>query len=114
MTSYSWEFVSLVCYSVVPPFANVVYSVKWARRALSDDGLSVVLYGETTLPEPAATDAFVPFRDLSPEIVSSWVAGVIGSEEQGRLDGVLEAEIERQRAPATVELPPPWYNASVG
>jgi len=106
MTTYAWQFDSLDVIPTYQTVTDVVESMHW--RLTADDGLGhqAQAYGETKAGAPDLNN-FIPFADLTPQVVEGWCETALGPE----LDEVkawLVGQITEQVDPTIVSLPPPW------
>ena len=70
---------------------SVVGTAHWAA-SLTDGDLTVSSYGTCTFnhKDPADSD-FIPFDDLTEEVVLSWVQNKIGKEIEAKLNSQMDA-----------------------
>jgi len=78
---------------------SVVLTAHW-RASLTDGGYTASSYGAEGFNQksPDAPD-FIPYEDLTPEIVKGWVTDKIGEDIQAG----LEAQIEAQKNPTSAK-----------
>ena len=105
--TYWWEYPAFDCYPDKDGYIDVVFTIHWRYNAKDDAGHSAVVYS-TQAVSYTEGDPFVPFADLTPEIVTGWVTTAMGPEKVAEFDANLAAQIEQQIHPSQVTLPPPW------
>ncbi len=105
--TYWWEFPAFDCYPDQDGYVDVVFTVHWRYNAKDDDGHSAVVYSTQAVKYDEG-DPFVPFAELTPEIVEGWMLDAMGAERIAELEANLAAQIEQQIHPSQVTLPPPW------
>jgi hypothetical protein len=105
--TYWWEYPAFDCYPDKDGYIDVVFTVHWRYNAKDDAGHSAVVYSTQAVSYKEG-DPFVPFADLTPEIVTGWVTTAMGPEKVAELQANLAAQIEQQIHPSQVTLPPPW------
>ena len=104
--AYSWQFELLDVYPEYETVTNAVESMHW--RLTADDGLGhqATARGETKAG-PVDVNNFIPYEDLTLEVVEGWCEAQMGPE----LDEVqawLVGQINEQVDPTIVALAPPW------
>lgn len=110
--TYFWLIEGLDAAPLDGGLANVVRRVHW-RLLATDDQNSVDAYGSIPLPAPDP-EGFVPFPDLTPAAVTSWVEAAIdaaaGDEDPtvGQLRASLAGILAAKRGPQLVSMRPPW------
>lgn len=106
MTTYVWEFESLDVFPTYQTVSDVVESMHWRITADDGAGHQATAIGETKAG-PVDVDNFIPFNQLTEQIVQGWCEAQMGSE----LDEVmayLVGVIDQQVSPNTVSVAPPW------
>lgn len=78
---------------------DVVYTIHWTATK-TDDKHSASVYGTVSLPEP--TDTFVPYEELTPEIVERWLFEALGDGQIESIDCSLAEQIEAKKNPSTL------------
>lgn len=112
MITYTWNFDPLTCYTHKDGYEDVVLTVHWQLTAASgstpDAYYSARNIGTQTFTFDPDSETFIPFNELTKEIVQSWVTTAMGEEAVNQMMASLEAQIEDQITPKIVNLPPPW------
>lgn len=84
---------------------GIVYTVHYTISA--DDGTyASSAYGSIGL-EPPDQDEAIPYAQLTPKIVTSWVKDKFGDEKVAEIEAALQAQIDEQKAP-TKGTGMPW------
>lgn len=89
-------------------YQNAVVQTYWTKTGTDEDGNEGVFSGATpftvtTMPEGSA---FVPFAELTEEVVLNWIkAAVVGYEDH--INGQIQKQITQKKAPIE-EQPFPW------
>lgn len=103
--TYTWTFPALDVAPSEDGNANVVKVVHW--RYSATDGLhSAETYSTATMP--GAGNPFTDFALLTPEIVTGWVVAALGNDAVAEMQINLASQIDNQRNPPIVAVPPPW------
>lgn len=68
------------------------------------------VYGSIGLEYDASAPTFIPFEDLTEEVVVSWVKEAMGEETVAAQEAAVQGQIDDQKAPKT-ESGLPWANA---
>lgn len=108
--TYDWIFNPLTVKPVEGSLTDVVVVIDWRRTAVDGNYASSV-YGQVTLgpPNPAA---YTPFNSLTKSQVQGWVVAELTQATVDQFDVSLAKEIENQKNPPTVPMPPPWDTPS--
>lgn len=112
MVTYAWNFNPLTCHPNKDGYEDVVLTVHWQLTATSGSAPNVVYsaqsIGTHSLVFNPNSDTFIPFNELTKEIVQSWVITSMGEETVNQLMASLQEQIEDQITPKIVHLSPPW------
>jgi len=79
---------------------EVIWNVHW-RVAKEDGDYSASSYGTQSLNTEDIQD-FVPFDDVTSEMVEGWVKDAMGEEEVLRIENGLDQQIEDQKNPTFI------------
>jgi hypothetical protein len=71
-----------------------------------DDTYSAGAYGSIGFERP---ENLIPFADLTPEIVVTWVQHALTGEKVAEIEAALQAQLDQQRNPTTA-AGLPWAN----
>lgn len=109
MNTYTWQFPALEVYKQQGNETNVVYNVHW--RYIATTGSYVTdAYGMIGLDPYNSGSPFIPFNQLTEEIVTDWVVDEMGQDKLNELQQILDDKISGMISPPTELLPPPWMN----
>ena len=104
--TYTWDCKTVDVYPTYDSYSDVVYNVHWRLNAESDqqdaegNNYIATVYGTQTL----AVDnigSFIPFADLTNDVVTGWVTTAMGDEEVQRLKDGLDSNIDSQINPTS-------------
>ena len=108
--TYEWNCKTVDVYPEYEDHEDTVYNVHWRLNATSSETHEVdgqeapykaTVYGTQSLSlEDIGTD-FLPFDDLTNEIVTGWVEAVMGEEEVANLKTSLDSKITEEITPTT-------------
>tara|TARA_R110000823_G_scaffold242887_1_gene367276 strand:- start:64 stop:465 length:402 start_codon:yes stop_codon:yes gene_type:complete len=108
--SYLWNCTRVDVYPVEDENPDVVYKVHWNLLGASDQDLmpsgqpyQAARVGNQMLDTSIITD-FIPFEDLTDEIVTDWVIAAMGPEEVAALELSIFNMIEEQVNPTSISL----------
>ena len=108
--TYTWDCKTVDVYPAYEGHSDTVYNVHWRINAESSekhevDGQEVPytasVYGTQSLSLEDIGSDFIPFADLTNEIVSGWVEGIMGEEEVANLKSALDSKISEEINPTT-------------
>lgn len=86
---------------------GIVFTVHYTVDA-NDGTYSAGAYGSVGLEQPEGN--VIPYADLTPEIVISWVKEKLGGDEKvAEIHAALQAQLDQQRTPTTAQGVP-WTN----
>jgi hypothetical protein len=111
--TYNWTINPLEAYPTHGGETDVVFNAHWQFNATSGSTEeSGSLYTSTLIGVEKVTyhsgSEFIPFEDLTLEIVQGWVENAIGETQVNNMKIVLATNIENQINPPTVTLRSPW------
>jgi hypothetical protein len=102
--TYNWKINALDAKVSVDDVQNVVYTVHWSLIATSENGEHTVSNIGTHSVEYDA-DNFVPYEDLTEEIVISWLEAGLNVES---IKAGLDAQIEKLTTPTEITYTDPF------
>jgi len=107
--TYSWNFTQLTAYPTYETQTNVVYTVHWIFIGTSDTDPLVTsqLYGTQNITY-VADDDFIPYDQLTADIIQSWVTASMGIDAVNTLQTVVDQQIADIITPQSINLPTPW------
>ena len=107
MTTFKWNCKTVDVYPTSGDNTDVVYNVHWRVTGTSDqvdaDGnaYTATSIGTQTLSTEEIVD-FVPFEDLTNELVAGWVQAAMGEEAVANLETSLNNQIDALITPTSV------------
>jgi hypothetical protein len=104
-----WFINQMACVPQDGELVDFVINVHWSRMAketINDKEYFASVYGSQLFSKDDVTN-FIPYEDLTYEIVCSWLDNSMDVEA---LDLNLDAQIENQVNPPIVVLPLPFTN----
>ena len=107
--TYTWTATSLIGYPVFDGETDVV--TRACYTVLADDGEGHTAdYSNFALTPIDPSVPFIPYADLTNDIVIGWVQNVIGPDAIAAIQGSLAIQVERQvnPPPQPEVLPLPW------
>ena len=106
MATFTWNCSTVDAYPTYEAMTDVVYNVHWNLSGSEEvEGVvySSSVYGTQSL-SVEDIETFVPFADLTNEIVSGWVQAAMGEEAVAEKEVSIESAIAAQINPASVTL----------
>ena len=106
MTQFVWNCRQVDAYPTYESEADVVYNVHWILTGESIEGeesYTSSVYGTQSISFEDITD-FIPFEDLTNEIVVGWVESAMGEDGVQNLKDSVDLAIESQINPTSVTL----------
>lgn len=95
MINYTWKIHSLTK-RTINTVDSVVFTVVWEKFGIADDGYSGSIKTSTGFDiEDIDTEIFVPYDQLTEEIIIDWVKNVIDEDSINR---GIDTEIEKARS----------------
>jgi hypothetical protein len=110
--TYTWTATSLIGYPVIDGETNVVTRASYT--VLADDGEGHTAdYSNFALTPIDPSVPFIPYADLTNDIVIGWVQYNLGADTIAAIEGSLAIQVERQVTPPPEPevLPLPWVPA---
>lgn len=96
-TTFKWDIAQLERNTA----DGVVFTVHYTVAA-SDGVYSSSAYGSLGLEQPE--DDIIPYADLTPEIVISWVKEKLGGADKvAEIEAALQAQLDEQHAPTKAQ-----------
>lgn len=106
MTQFTWNCRQVDAYPTYESETDVVYNVHWVLLGVREDGeenYSSSVYGTQSISLEDMAD-FIPFEDLTNEIVVGWVESAMGEESVQSLKDSVDLAIDSQINPTSVTL----------
>ena len=114
ITNWTWYVSSMYTVKEIPNKPDYVAMITW--RLIGTDGVHKSDVGNNAVFEEISSDTdFVPYENLTEEMVLGWVQAQLGEEGIAFYKAKAQAEIDAKAAPivnpATPEFKPlPWSN----
>jgi len=108
-TIFNWDCKTVDAYPLVGEDPDVVYNVHWIVTGVSDqlnpqgNPYQARSIGTQVLNTDDITD-FIPFEDLTNEVVVEWTKGAMGEEEVASIENGIQNSIDLQITPVSVTL----------
>ena len=102
MITYNWNCKTVDVHPKEKEQTNVVYNVHWIVTGVDGD-YSATNIGTQIVPLSEG-DTFIPFEDLTNEIVVGWTKEAMGEEQVAQIEATIAASIEDQVNPASVTM----------
>jgi hypothetical protein len=83
-------------------YEQVIYNVHW-RVEKEDGDYSASTYGTQSLNTEDIQD-FIPFDEVTSEMVEGWVKEAMGEEQVTKIKSSLDQQIEDQKNPTSVTV----------
>jgi len=104
--TYTWAVTGMKV-TTVGTESDYVVQTYWTKTGTDENGNTGVFNGATPLdPNPDQTD-FIPYNQLTQEIVLGWIQPIVVDDYEAHVDGVIAAQIAAKIDPV-VEQPLPW------
>ena len=109
MIKYTWDCKTVEVRPLENSETDVVYNVNWKVTGTSDildsDGTaySAIAIGEQILTYNLE-GTFIPFEDLTNEIVFEWTQAAMGEEQVANIEASIASQIESLIHPTSVTL----------
>lgn len=108
--TYTWTISSIEVINELNGYEKVVYNVHWRIHATDESGTyHAERYGETSVAPYTPGEPFIPFNELTLEILSGWVIQT-DPDRYNEVISALDADIQAQISPTVTRLSPPWAN----
>jgi len=109
IVTYNWDCKTVDAYPLVGEDPDVVYNVHWIVTGVSDqlDPQGNPYQARSISTQVLSTDDitdFIPFEDLTNEIVVEWTKGAMGEEEVASIEANIQSQINLLITPASVTL----------
>ena len=102
MITYNWNCKTVDVHPKEKEQTNVVYNVHWIVTGVDGD-YSATNIGTQIVPLSEG-DTFIPFEDLTNEIVVGWTKEAMGEGQVAQIEATIAAAIEDQINPSSVTL----------
>jgi len=108
--TYTWKVTS-VKKGNVDSLSDVVLNVRWEKKGVDGDGNEGKFQGATPFAAPHES-SFVPYNELTEEIVLNWVKAVVVDSYEEHVNGQIQKQIDALKNPVTEvsDNDLPWSN----
>jgi hypothetical protein len=104
--TYNWTINPLQCYPTASENRDVVYLAHWQLTATSGSYIESIIGVQPITYSQGST--FIPFQDLTLEIVQGWVENAIGNDVLQMYKDNLDKKIQEKINPTSTTLKSPW------
>lgn len=104
--AYTWA-VTQMSVTRAGDLTNYVVQATWTKTGTNEDGITGVYTGVTSFAPDPLQPNFVPYDQLTEEMVLGWIQPTIGALAVESMDKAIANQIERKIDPVVVE-PLPW------
>ena len=105
--NYDWNFNPLESYPTASGETDVVFLVHWQLHA-STGSYAASSIGVQAVATFESGSTFIPFNELTKDIVYGWVTSSMGSDNVDAMYASLEQQIENQINPPVLVQQAPW------
>ena len=102
MITYNWNCKTVDVYPESEGQTNVVYSVHWTLAGEENDYFATYIGFQQIEINPNET--FIPFENLTNEIVTGWVKNAMGPEKVTAVENAVALTISEQKNPTSVTM----------
>ena len=102
MIIYNWNCKTVDVHPQEEGETNVVYNVHWIVTGVDGD-YSATNIG-TQIVSLSEGGAFIPFEDLTNEIVVGWTKEAMGENQVDQIETSIASQIEDQKNPVSVTM----------
>lgn len=107
MITYEWIISQLETKPYVGDASNVVVTVHWRLQG-TDGTHSSDVYGSVSTKPYGPGEPFIPYDQLTKEIVVGWVEEALGEETIQSYKNSIDSQIQDLANPPTITPPLPW------
>ena len=90
---------------VLGDLQNVVTLVRYTYLGVDENGIEGIFNGATPMPVPEDTENYIPFDQLQPENVVSWL---YATADIPHMQQEIEKQIQGKLNPKYEPVPSPW------
>lgn len=105
MTTFNWEIVGLERVTNIGNTTDVIITIHWRYIGINENNIVSDLYGTCSLTPPAEEN-FVPYEDVTKDIVEGWLTGVL---DVTSMQSQIQSAIDQIVSP-TIISGLPWVN----
>ena len=107
MTTYTWSINAL--YTVQQPNPDYIVNAMWTLTGVQDQ-YSASIDGNTQFQVKPSDPSFVPYDQLTEEVVIGWVQASLGEQGIANFEANVQGQIDSQINPpvSPANTPLPW------
>ena len=102
MITYNWNCKTVDVHPQEKEQTDVVYNVHWIVTGVDGD-YSATNIG-TQIVSLSEGGAFIPFEDLTNEIIVGWTKDAMGADQVQAIEDSIASQIEDQKNPVSVTM----------
>lgn len=102
MITYDWNCKTVDVHPQSEGETNVVYNVHWIVTGTKGE-YTVNNIGTQTITVDPETD-FIPFKDLTNEIISGWTKDAMGADKVETIESIIASKINKLENPTSVTM----------
>lgn len=103
MITYDWNCRTVDAYPQNGAYTDLVYNVHYIVSGIDEIGNAATNIGTQSLGVSDVTE-FIPFEDLTNEIVVGWTKSALGEEQVVYIEANIASQIEQMIKPTSVTL----------
>ena len=100
--TYDWNCKTVDVHPQAEGETNVVYNVHWIVTGTEGEYTASIIGTQIVTVDPETP--FIPFEDLTNEIVVEWTKEAMGEDQVAQIEATIAAAIEDQINPSSVTL----------
>lgn len=102
MTTYDWNCKTVDVHPQAEGETNVVYNVHWIVTGTEGDYTVNSIGTQTVTVDPETP--FIPFEDLTNEIIVGWTKDAIGDDKVKAIEDSIASQIAELKNPTSVTM----------
>ena len=103
MITYDWNCKTVDAYPQDGEYTDLVYNVHYIVSGEDEIGNVATNIGTQSL-DVSDVNEFIPFEDLTNEVVVGWTKAALGEEQVASIEANIAAQIEQMIKPTSVTL----------
>jgi hypothetical protein len=102
MITYDWNCKTVDVHPQAEGETNVVYNVHWIVTGVEKEYTASNIGTQTVVVDPETP--FIPFEDLTNEIIVGWTKDAMGAEQVQAIEGNIASQIAELENPTSVTM----------
>jgi len=102
MITYDWNCKTVDVYPQEEGETNVVYNVHWVVSGTKEDYSATNIGTQIVTLNPETE--FIPFDELTNEVVVDWTKEAMGEEQVEAIEGIIASQIAELENPTSVTM----------